>query len=201
MDSNVPMRKRGTSRLVVGVPKGQQQQIRARIETSDGDVIILQEATLAALVQAYMDVFTHPSTHALELKAAALPSGSKEPEQYQLIPGTTSEETLRQELAQAPLGSFLDDDDDETQVLRQPEPPSRYEPVADPAGTHARSDTRSMESLGSDSTTGRIGWRTQDDGPVFGDTPTRHSGRKIKALDPDERDRASSKPETTDDLD
>jgi len=201
MDSNVPMRKRGTSRLVVGVPEGQQQQIRARIETSDGDVIVLQEATLAALVQAYMDVFTHPSTHALELKAAAVPSGGTEPKHYQLVPGTTHEDRLRQELAHAPRGSFLDEDDDDTQVLRQPEPPATSEPLADPAGTFGNPETQTMERLENHPTASRIGWRTQDDGPVFGDIPTQHSGPRVKAPNANQTPTETEPPASTDDLD
>ena len=122
MDSGAPIRKKGTSRLVVGVPQGQEQQISALIETSDGDVIVLREATLAALVQAYMDVFTHPTTNAVELQAAAVPSSDAEPGTYQLVPGSTSEEELRKELAGSPLGTFLEDDDGETTPIVRLEP-------------------------------------------------------------------------------
>ena len=174
----------------MGVPQGQEQSISARIETSDGDVILLREATLSALVQAYMDVFTHPTTNALELKAAALPSSETGPMSYQLVPGTTSEEELRRELATAPQRSFLDDGSDETEVRWNSLQHGFQEGIHDREGSSRGLSTRTMEEVDMSVTRSKIGWQTRDDGPIFGETPTHHSSpnqaaRNREADDPD----------------
>ena len=175
MDSGVPIRKRGTSRLVVGVPQGQEENISARIETSDGDVIVLREATLAALVQAYMDVFTHPTTNALELEAAATPSSEAGPGNYQLVPGNTSEEQLRRELAGTPPQGAFGEEDDETQVRWNSMPYPTGDGQRDPDGSSGGLSTRTMEQIDESTMGAGLGWQTRDDGPIFGDIPTQHS--------------------------
>tara|TARA_B100000029_G_scaffold361840_1_gene354832 strand:- start:119 stop:646 length:528 start_codon:yes stop_codon:yes gene_type:complete len=145
------LRNRGVSRVIVGVPEGEVSSIRARLETGNGDVITLAEATLSALVQAYMDVFTHPSRQAIEL--CSEPAGSGEPDQIapRLVEGATEEEALRRELAAGPSGhSLMDDaDDDETTSIQRSEVPKGEKDFSSPLSI--------------------------DDGPVFGDVATQHS--------------------------
>ena len=171
---------------MVGVPQGQEQQISARIETSNGDVIVLREATLAALVQAYMDVFTHPTRSALELQAAALPSSGAEPETYHLVPGTTSEEELRRELATGPGGTFLEAEDDETQVQWNSMPAPSGSTERDPEGSSGGLETRAMSQLEDSQSAAHQGYQTRDDGPIFGDIPTQHSAPVRRTLVPEE---------------
>lgn len=53
-------------RMLVGVPTGH-QHVRAALELRDGRCLILQEATIAALVRAYVTVNTHPQTRGVKM--------------------------------------------------------------------------------------------------------------------------------------
>ncbi len=101
MDWGLLLRNRSVSRVVVGVPEGH-VHVRARIETESGDVITLQEATLAALCRAFMDVTTHPSRHAVELRSAPVAGRKDGFAPHQLLEVPTDEVALRAELAAAP---------------------------------------------------------------------------------------------------
>jgi len=173
MNSDGPIRKRGTSRLVVGLEHGVEQGISARIETADGDVIVIRDETLGALVQAYMDVFTHPTMNAVELLAATIQSDTRSPEEFHLIPGDTSEDVLRRQLAPAPEET-AHATEEATKIHRNsiPEGP-RFDD--NPDGTSGGLDTRAMQQLDPTGDEDHHSWQTRDDGPVFGDVPTHHS--------------------------
>jgi len=206
MDSALLLRNRSVHRLVVGVPEGD-TQVRARIETSSGDVITLQGATLAALCRAYIDVTTHPQRHAVELVSVPLSDTKDGLSPWQLLEAATDEEDLRRELAAPPpeVPEEAPPADPEVAFLDT-------EPSTSPLGPDGTtsdgpldvSPHRLASSPGdvtmpvsrselSAATAGRATPEDEpddlelddaDDGPVFGDTPTLHSkprGKRGKA--------------------
>jgi len=101
MDFNVLLRNRGVRRVLVGVPEGG-TGISARIETSSGDVITLEESTVAALARAYLQVSTHPTRAAVELVAAQIDGTKDGFAAVQLVETNTPEVSVRSELAGGP---------------------------------------------------------------------------------------------------
>ena len=187
MNSDEPMRKRGTSRLVVGLPHGVERGISARIETADGDVIVIREETLGALVQAYMDVFTHPTMNAVELLAATVVGEAGAAEEFHLVPGDTIENVLRRQLVPAvaaapaasanPSASAASAESwvDDTTLLQRN---AVHKAASDGPSAEMSSGglkTQAMSQLDQAQPGGHAGWQTRDDGPVFGDSPTHHS--------------------------
>ena len=67
-------RNEDVRRVVAFIPEGH-AHLRLIIELSD-QVIILQEATVAAIVRAYVSVVTHPTRRAVEL-VQSRPAGRK----------------------------------------------------------------------------------------------------------------------------
>jgi hypothetical protein len=199
MNSDHPIRKRGTSRLVVGLKQGVEHGISARIETADGDVIVIRNETLGALVQAYMDVFTHPTTNAVELLAATIPNDTNSPEEFHLIPGDTSEEVLREQLAPA-TAAPTSATEEATKIHRDsiPEGPLFDE---EPDGSSGGLETRAMQQLDHTGDEDHRGWQTRDDGPVFGDTPTHHSAPSYRPQPASEARTVGDTKSETDDLD
>ena len=59
------LRNKDVKRVLLGVPQGH-QHLRLLLET-EGMGLILQEATLANLMRAYIGIKTHPQRRALEL--------------------------------------------------------------------------------------------------------------------------------------
>jgi len=159
MTYDLLLRERGVHRVIVGVPEGETDAIRARLETSNGDVITLAEATLSALVQAYMDVFTHPSRQAIELRADLSDEQEQQAMAPRLVEVAAEEGALRQALADGPSGQQESPagDNDETTATALP-----------PKLKAAKNVT---------------GHLSIDDGPVFGDVATQHS--RPAPTDPD----------------
>lgn len=62
--------------LEMGVPEGH-RHLRTRLELADGEVLVLQEATVANLVRAYLAVKTHPSREKVRLVGRLLESGER----------------------------------------------------------------------------------------------------------------------------
>ncbi len=175
MDFHLLLRNRHVSRVLVGVPDGH-QHIRARIETAGGDVITLQEATLAAIARAYLSVSTHPTRNAVELRAVEISGRKQGFAEVQLLETDTDEDTLRSVLAapppeqqgapEPPTASV------DTTPLAPDTEPSHEGPVAEPsvaATDHGAPSDDSVADLDLDDPL------EEDDGPVFGDVPTRHS--------------------------
>jgi len=54
------------SSALIAVPEGH-RHLRLALTTKDGETIVLQEATVAAIVRAYTTVKTHPMMHAVKL--------------------------------------------------------------------------------------------------------------------------------------
>ncbi len=150
------LRNRALTRLVVGIPEGH-EHIRARLETAAGDVITLQEATVAALVRAYTDVAAHPTRHAVELRVQRVEEGKEGFATHQLLEFDTNEALLRRELAAQPPG--IQD--------------RGTGPGTQGSGLHAEAETeRGLPPLRPPSLGGLDSSHDTDDGPIFGDTPT-----------------------------
>ena len=179
------LRNRSVVRLLVGVPEGH-EHIRARIETASGDVITLQEATLAALCRAYMDVSTHPRRRAVELRSAPVEDRKHGFAVHQLIEVAVAEGLVRAELAgppPAPAVSPMSPAAEDTGISHPAPPPEEL--VSAPADTtfpHSREQleearaavaarvvVEEVDDLELDDP------EEVDDGPVFGDVPTLHS--------------------------
>ena len=179
------LRNRSVARLLVGVPEGH-EHIRARIETASGDVITLQEATLAALCRAYMDVSTHPQRRAVELRASPVEDRKQGFAVHQLIEVAVEEGLVRAELAGPPPTPSvppMSPAAEDTGISHPAPPPEAL--VRAPADTtfpHSREQLDEARALAA----GQVPPdevddlvldepESVDDGPVFGDIPTMHS--------------------------
>ncbi len=168
MDFNLLLRNREVLRVLVGVPDGH-QHLRARVETAAGDVITLQEATLAALARAYLQITTHPTLQAVELRAEAVATRKDGFAEFQLLDTTTPEAEVRKELASRPAAPPLSDSG------------AGLAPVSAPSLSGDAPQTAIGEDLWTDHGSGLTD-ETDDleldeaeDEPVFGDVPTHHS--------------------------
>jgi len=75
--------------VMLAVPPGH-QHLRARLVLSDGSALVLQEATLAGLVRAYIAIKTHPTKATVLLKGCEL-----DPQEHK--PGFASWQLLEEE--------------------------------------------------------------------------------------------------------
>ncbi len=64
------------AQALLAVPEGH-RHLRLAITTKDGETVVLQEAAVAAIVRAYMEVKTHPVRRAVKLMSKT-PDGLKE---------------------------------------------------------------------------------------------------------------------------
>ncbi|HIP57577.1 MAG TPA: hypothetical protein EYH02_05910 [Ignisphaera aggregans] len=87
-------RNEDVKRVIAFIPPGH-RHVRLLIELKD-QTILLQEASVAAIVRAYIDVVTHPNRKAIELTISRLPSSERKPgyAEYQLIESGRSEEDV-----------------------------------------------------------------------------------------------------------
>ncbi len=97
-------RNRDVLRIVGLIPEGH-SHIRLVLELND-QTIVLQEATVAAIVRAYVTISTHPTRRAVELLNIKLGSGSKKVgySEYQLIESSRTEEEILSEWAEKLYG-------------------------------------------------------------------------------------------------
>ncbi len=168
MDFNLLLRNREVLRVLVGVPDGH-QHLRARIETAAGDVITLQEATIAALARAYLQITTHPTLQAVELRAEAVDTRKDGFAEFQLLDTNTPEAEIRSELASRPAAPPLSDTGAGLAPVSQLNSPSTSSPSLAPADLwteHGGPEPDHADSLELDDL---------DGDPVFGDVPTHHS--------------------------
>ena len=161
MDFHLLLRNRHVARVVVGIPEGH-EHIRARIESDGGDVITLQEATLAALVRAYLSVSTHPQRKAVELRSMAVEQSKQGFAMHQLMEVPSDESALRVELATVPQ---------EPDAAPPPMPPPTNHGMPpeprDPVTQHGAGEDGDDLDLELDD--------AMDGDAVFGDVPTHHS--------------------------
>jgi len=61
---------------LLAAPEGH-RHLRLALTTNDGDTVVLQEATVAAIVRAYTTVKTHPAKKVVKM-VSAKPAGLKE---------------------------------------------------------------------------------------------------------------------------
>lgn len=84
------------NRIVAFIPPGH-KHIRLLIETKD-QCILLQEATIAAIVRAYINITTHPTRKAVELIRTCISYGKKNYAKYQLIESNRLENEIIDEV-------------------------------------------------------------------------------------------------------
>jgi hypothetical protein len=192
MDSNLLLRNRTVARLLVGVPEGH-EHIRARIETATGDVITLQEATLAALARAYVDVATHPQRRAIELRSETVQNRKDGFAIHQLIEVPTPEHAVRVELAAPPpepakpAVSPMSPSAEDTGLALPAPPRPAAAPTSAPADETRPHDLDELAAAIAAAEAAQARpepepddlvldeLSIEDDGPVFGDVPTLHS--------------------------
>jgi hypothetical protein len=84
--------------LLIGVPEGH-RHLRLVLETADGQHIVLQEATVAAIVRAYTTIKTHPAKSAVKMVSVERPEGLKKGyAEHQLIETDVAEGEVLKEL-------------------------------------------------------------------------------------------------------
>jgi len=92
-------------RVLLGVPEGH-KHLRAFIQLKDGEVIALQEATIAAIVRGYIEIKTHPVKEAVELLGKEIPEAERKQEfaSWQLIEseGKDAKEKIKKLIELAP---------------------------------------------------------------------------------------------------
>ncbi len=86
-------------RVIAYIPPGH-VHTRVLIETKDGNIIVFQEATIAGIVRAYVNVALHPQRHAIELISKTLWPGEKKHgfARNQLVEADKSEQEILGEL-------------------------------------------------------------------------------------------------------
>jgi len=88
-------RNEDVKRVVAFVPRGH-KHVRVLIELADA-AIVLQEATVAGIVRAYIDVTLHPSRRAVELVSRRLEERKSGFAKHQLVEsGRDEDEVLRE---------------------------------------------------------------------------------------------------------
>ena len=63
-------------RVLLGIPEGH-KHLRAFIELKDGEIIVFQEATIAAIVRGYIEIKTHPVKEAVEFLGKEIPESER----------------------------------------------------------------------------------------------------------------------------
>jgi len=89
-------RNRDVKRIIIGAPAGH-LHIRARLEFSDDEVLVLQEATIASIVRAFVNVKMHPKRHVIELKSQKV-EGKAGYAKYQLLDTSRAENEVLEDL-------------------------------------------------------------------------------------------------------
>jgi hypothetical protein len=85
------IRNEDVRELVVEIPEGH-EHIRVAIAFQDGTEWILQEATVANLVRAYLTVKTHPLIARVRLEGQRLTQAKKGYAEWQLLEGALEKE-------------------------------------------------------------------------------------------------------------
>lgn len=99
MTGKIVVRNCDVRRILVAPPRGH-KHVRAVIELVDGTYIVLQEATVANLVRAYVTVLTHPQRRAVELVQVRLGEGERKEgfAEYQLLETTRPDSEVIEEV-------------------------------------------------------------------------------------------------------
>ena len=78
------IRNEDVKELLVEIPEGH-MHIRSTIYLKDGTELTLQEATIANIVRAYINVKTHPTTACLKLTGKKIQDGKDGFAEWQLV--------------------------------------------------------------------------------------------------------------------
>jgi len=91
-------RNEDIKRVIAFIPPGH-MHVRVLIETKD-KIIVFQEATIAGIIRAYVNVGMHPYRKALELQCTRLGKDSRKIgfAEYQLIESSRSEKNILDEV-------------------------------------------------------------------------------------------------------
>lgn len=94
----VVYRNEDIERVIAFIPPGH-MHVRVLIETKD-KIIVFQEATIAGIIRAYVNVGMHPYRKALELQCTRLGKDSRKIgfAEYQLIESNRSEKSILDEV-------------------------------------------------------------------------------------------------------
>lgn len=103
-------RNEDVGRVIAFIPEGH-AHVRLVLELKD-QTVVLQEATVAAIVRAYVSVVTHPTRRAVELVRVKLAERKPTYAEHQLIESGRSESDVLAEaqslwLSAAPVGEEL----------------------------------------------------------------------------------------------
>ncbi len=90
------LRNRDVKRIVAFIPKGH-KHVRMLIEL-ENESFIIQEATIDAILRAYVNVITHPQRLATELKVEKLEVKKEGYAEHQHIESQRSEEEILKEM-------------------------------------------------------------------------------------------------------
>jgi len=97
MKSAFIIRNADIKRVLIGIPKGH-KHYRCIIELKTGQILVLQEASIANIVRAYVIVKTHPQKQAIELQCKELRDRKPGFAEYQLLEIERTEEKIQEEL-------------------------------------------------------------------------------------------------------
>ncbi len=99
------IRNEDVLRVLAGVPRGH-KHLRFVLFLRDGTCIVLHEATVAALVRAYVDIVTHPCRRGVELCQVRLGRGLRKEgfAEFQLVESGRCEEEVVDELTRVIFG-------------------------------------------------------------------------------------------------
>ena len=201
MDFNLLLRNRGVRRVLVGVPEGG-DSLAARIETASGDVITLQEPTLAALARAYLQVTTHPTVRAVELVATAVHDRKDGFDEVQLLDSGATEAEVQGELAAGPPSSAPMTSRAEP-VTAPPSKPSRprQPPPDDEDDLELELDPDDSASLSPRGPSASTSLSLLDDSTTFSEGPTPKPRVTAKPVSPQALPTEHGRPPEDDELD
>lgn len=89
-------RNEDVRRVVAFIPEGH-RHVRVLVEFSDG-IVVLQEATVAAIMRAYIDVVTHPTRRTVELSSVRIKERKEGYAEFQLIETGRRESEVLEEI-------------------------------------------------------------------------------------------------------
>jgi hypothetical protein len=84
MDSGRVLRNEDVAEIVAEIPDGH-RHLRTTLRLADGSAVTLQEATVAAIVRAYVAVKTDPLRNGVTLKGRRVPGRKEEFAEWQLL--------------------------------------------------------------------------------------------------------------------
>ena len=90
-------RNEDVRRIVAFIPQDH-KHIRIMIET-ENEVMVFQEATVAGLIRAYINIKLHPMRNAIELKRTRLEKRKSEYASYQLLEEEKDESSILEEMS------------------------------------------------------------------------------------------------------